>query len=61
MKNKLAEFEHQYAPINVYCRLRELELSKRDAVDMARYYQNMFYEPLLDALKKRNADKDVRR
>ena len=53
LKTPLEEFEHKYAPMNVYCRLRELDLSKRDAIDMARYYEAMFYEPLLDALKRK--------
>lgn len=48
---KLSEFQHKYSPLHVYCRLRELEISKKDSLEVAKYYRDVFYNPLLEVLK----------
>lgn len=47
----LAEFEHLYNPLHMYCRLRELKIKKEDCVDLCVYYNDVFYEPLIKILK----------
>jgi len=51
IEEKLKMFEDKYNPMQMYCRLRELGLEKREAVDTARYYEEMFYKPLIKELK----------
>ena len=53
LEEKIKDFQHKFAPMHIYCRLKEMDISKRDAVDLARYYETAFYAPLMRVLKEK--------
>ena len=43
-------FASKYNPMTFYSNLIELGLKPREAIEVARYYEEMFYDPLMDLI-----------
>ena len=48
--SKLEQFQDLYNPLSLYSRLRELNISKYDAVEIGKYYEEYFYNPIKEIL-----------
>jgi len=46
-----AIFYESYNPLSLYCRLMELGIDKQDSLELSKYYENVFYGPLISMYK----------
>jgi len=51
------KFMDRMNPAHVYCRLKDLRISKSEAISLAVYYRDTFYDPFMRAYKIRRQKK----
>ena len=51
------KFMDRMNPAHIYCRLKELDLTKSECISLAVYYREHFYNPFMRAYKIRRKRK----
>ena len=50
LKKILNEFEDTYNPLTLFSRMKDFNIKTKDALEISRYYEDLFYTPLHDML-----------
>ena len=47
----LRDFQDQFNPMNLYCRLRDLDIDKPKCREICRWYNEVMYQPVKDYIE----------